>query len=590
MDALIALSIILVAVLGMNVLYISEKQTSNLHFASDDFISALGSLKLSEVNNSYVQQLISNGTIKDENNTVLQQIGDFWAADQTDLARNLTAIFAEKLIPPNQGVGVYISGQAIYERGLNDMELIANSQRLISGIAENKSKTGFIARASVVKAKKNNTLIVMGDVISSSVRKPWGSNNNNKVNITYYVDLPSNATIVDAYWFIEAAWTDNKFKAYINNVYIPGSDASGSKLLTNLNSYLTPGRNRANVVGRYGRGGYEAGDDGASHFVVIYSTDVIDTLEDKTKQYLAEVRSNCSINYKKPIFVYGTLNKLDINLNVIATTVTLKYIVDGVTYDISTKNVVNNSAEWTDLEIRTAMNSDGIGYSDLADRYFWFVFEIDDYHSRENFGIGREIMNNSYVNVDATSAENLDYGYIDITHVPDVYSYSNRFFWDFYRNVEWQFDVLNSSIPLTVDSQLAWLYWSGSNPNQKIMSNSLVLYQHPTQPLITELARFGYTKKDGIINGTNSYKLEFSNGYSVNPFNSLIAYTFLVKCMVPYGNTFQTLDEAVDDALNRLNETLGVYIEATEIVNETIALSGVPYLWGPTIIEARLWQ
>ncbi|MBW3017448.1 hypothetical protein KY316_03665, partial [Candidatus Woesearchaeota archaeon] len=494
------------------------------------------------------------------------------------------------LFPSNQGFGLYINGAAVYENPISNTGSIASAPRLLSGIMENRSSTGYIARSYVVRAKKNTQLIIMGDVVSSSVRKPAAANNGNVVNITYNVDLPENATIHSAEWFIESAWTDNLFKAWVNGVYVPGSAASGSKLLTGLKNYFHAGHNTATGIFTFGSGGYEAGDDGASHIVINYSTDILNTFANKSKKYLYDVKSSCSIKYKKPVYVLGNLEQLNIDLHLQATNVTLYYVVDGTQSLIGLKNVAGSHVSWSDAEIKAAMQDDGIYYQNLSDKYIWFVFEVDTYHWRELVGAQRRIYSDSYVEVKTDFNPVYEYGYIDITSKIPIYKYSVNPFSGFYQNLEWRYFVPDASVPTIVDSQIAWLYWTATNPNQEAWSNHLKLYSHPPQPLIQEFARFGFSGAYIMPNQTNIYTLNFTAGYAANPFNSLVAFTFLIKGMVPYGQTFDTEEEAVDDAVDRLKDYLGDYVDATVISNETITMGGLPYLWGPAITEVRVWQ
>jgi len=591
-DALIALSIIVLTLIVASSVYFHKASsiTGRTYF-SEDLIDVLSDMKINETDNTYVNSLITSGVITNLDNSVLEQIGEFWAEGQQEIAVNIFGNLSAGLIPKNYAYGLWIDDELLYARNTTAEKNLITSKSMISGISKNKTRVGYNARAFARKTRKNTNLIVKGDVISSSVRKPGGGNNLNEVRVTYKVNLPNDATIIDAYWFIEAAWTDNKFKAYINDVHIPGSDASGSKLLTDLESYVNPGENEILVVFRYGSGGQEGGDDGASHFVVEYSTDEMNTLQDLTRKYFGEVISNCSIRYKKPVFALNEINSMRVSLNAVGTTARLWYIIDGIEYNLSTKNITMNQAEWTDYEIKSTMEAEGINYSDLTGKYFWFVVDIDEYHSLEEFGAGRKIFSGSYVDVDFELTKEV-YGHIDLTRVVPVYAYSDAELGDFYRNVEWRYDLsTNDTDLMALDSQFAWLYRSGTNPDQEVISNSNSLYEHPPNPLITELARFGFTQEvGGLIDGENSYKLLFGAGYGISPFNSLVDYTILIKGMVPYGQTFPTKELAVDNAVQRLQEVLGDFINATEIENETISIPEVPSMWGPAIAEVRTWH
>lgn len=586
-DAIIAASIIILAVTLSLSVHRSDRPLLSVNHLADDLVMSLAELKVNQINNSYVASLINEGYITKLNNTILEQIGELWAERELEQAKNLSMEFM-KYLPSGYGYGVYVDSEVLIENNSIPISNLVSTHKLISGIQKNRSSDGYIARAFATKARKNNTLIVRGDVVTSSVKKSPSGNNGNIVNLTYNFFIPENSTILGSYWFIEAAWADIKFKAFLNGVFIPGSSASGFKRLDNLNEYLRIGNNTATIEYRFGSGGSEGGDDGATHLVINYSTLQLSTIGETKNLYFAEVNSNTSIRYKKPIFIVGQINSININLNVIARNVTLKYILDGVTYNVTTKIVVGNNVQWSNSEILSAMGQNNHAYSNLSKRYFWFQVELDKYNSVENFGQQRSFLANSYVEVEHVSAVDT-FGHIDLTAVVPVYKFNTTAWGNFYRNVEWRFDIRNQTIPINLDSQLAWLYFSGTNPTQRIKSNAKILYDHPPSPLIIELARFGYTKED-MINGTNSYVLNFGSGYGVNPHNSLVSTSVIVPVSVNYGDTFQTLNDALDDANNRLNVLLGDLISATEISTDVITLSKVPSMWGPVVVEVRVWN
>ncbi len=590
MDALIGVSILVITMVLLFQLHRTPSYTEQTRFFVKDTINTMASIKAGDSSNPYVIDLISNGLITNPNNTILEQIGEFWANGDSDLARNLSKEFLDDILPDDYGYGIWMDNDTIYNNTKPEQSQRVVYQRVVSGIEKAKPTEGYLGRAWATRMQKNNTLIVKGDVVTSSVKKPWGGNNNNKVNITYDMNIPTGATLIDYYWFIEAAWTDNNLKAYINDQYVVGSAASGSKLLTGLNSYLQEGKNKLTVVGTFGGNGPEAGDDGASHFVLNYSVEQINTLENLERKYFAQVVSHCSIRYKKPVFVLGNITSLFVNMSLIATTAELKVVYRGTEYDVSQKTVVGNNAHWTDAEISSALSSVDITYDNLSNEYFWFVVDADTYHERENYGAERRILNTSYVDIAFTTSKNL-YGNIDLTVVVPIDSYSSKQWGDFYRNLGWRFDSPADATPLAVDSQLAWLYYSGQNPSQTVSANSIILYQHPPDPLIPEFARFGYVNKTGeIVAGTNTYNLTFGNYYAVNPFNSLVDYTLLISSQVGYGETFATESDATDDAIDRLETLLGPYVSATEIQTRASSVSRVPTLWGPSLVEVRIWK
>ncbi|MFH1591719.1 MAG: hypothetical protein ABIC95_07400 [archaeon] len=555
-----------------------------------DILQSLSVLTIAEANSTTLQDMVAKGNITNLNNSIMEQIGEFWAAGEIGLATDLSEEYLKDIGNGARGIGLYIDDEPIYVKDKSGTHRLYSAKRTISGIESNKTRLGFNARAIATKTKKNNTKVLMGDVITSSVRRPGSGDNGNQVNITYLFDVPPNSTLGDAYWFIQTAWTDNRINTYINGDMLPDGPYVGYASIPSLEGYLNEGTNTLGILGWYGGSGREAGEDGSSHFVLEYETQSPDTLDRGQRKMLASVSSHCSIRYRKPVFVFGTLSSIDIDLHAYGPDATLRYILDGDRNSISTKVLTDNRTSWNDAEILAAVIGDGYTYADLENKYVWFEIDIDTYNDREDYGSLRQIKNGSYISIDAEMPEQL-YGYIDITRTVDPHTYSDQDWGDFYRDIEWLYNSSNMTVPLMMDSQLAWLYWSSTDPDQTAYSNGLTMYDHPPSPLIEEFARFGFSGESGNISGgENSYRIEFSNGYSVNPLTSLVSFTALVPSITPYGETFPTSEDAVQDAIGRLNATLAGFADALEVSSNVISIGDVPSLWGPVITEVRIWE
>lgn len=595
-DAAIAAFILLGAVIMLSTTDVGTGKKTVTTTAAADIVELLGELKVYEIQTDpFVSSLIANGNITDTNNTVLVQIGALWADNKISLAQNLTSVALQNALPANIDFEIHIDQDKIYEKNAsyftNNGTKLSVAKRLVSGITRGSPTEGFNARAYALSISKNNTLIVKGDVISSSVRKPSGGNNNNVVTEMYDAIIPDNATIMDAYWFIEAYYTDNKFKAYINGTFIPGSGGTGNVLLTGLKNYVKPGYNNLTVEYRYGAGGYEGGDDGASHFVAVYNTSEESTIVQSDKVYFSKVSSNTPIRTKKPVFVSGAVNTIDVSVNAKGTNATLGFMYQGSWYNISKKNITNGTVSWSDSEIKSNMSFRNVSYVNLSNEYFWMVLDIDDYKTKDTFGVARGIFANSYIQI-GSSATLDPYGYIDVTQVVTNETHQSRQSGIFYRNVKWFYTLQPGAIFYKLDSQLAWLWIvSSGGPNQRASSNSKTLYDHPPQPFISEFARFGYTNSSGTIKaGANNYTLDFGSGYAVAPTYSLVDFTILIPGNVGYGATFANASLAQADAIQRLMTQLGPYIQAIKIVNQSVVLGGVPSMWGPALFEVRASQ
>jgi len=62
-DSLIGASIIITGLLLVNSFYIVESSYTSLDYASHDLINSLSTLRVGEINNAYIEELISTGEI-----------------------------------------------------------------------------------------------------------------------------------------------------------------------------------------------------------------------------------------------------------------------------------------------------------------------------------------------------------------------------------------------------------------------------------------------------------------------------------------------------------------------------------------------
>ena len=580
----------------MSNIYYSAPQTTNLNYLANDLPEVFSTLKVGDINNSYVTFLINTYQITDVNNTILTQIGEFYVENRSDLIMLMVTNITEDIMPDTKSLNMSVNGEPVFSRQWAGKATLIQTRRMISGIEKAKPTKGFVARAIAVKTEKNNTRIVMGDVISSSIRKDGTNQNNNRLNVTYYVELPDQVSLLNSYWFIETSYISNNIRAFINGQFI-GGPQQGAYTLNNLTTlhHLVPGKNNITSEFYWGGSAPFAGEDGASHFVVEYNT-TNDISQSLSMFPLARVSSNCSIEYKKPLFILGDIRLINVNLSVNANYVTLRFNhVNGTSYLISKKNVSGNFVFWTDQEIKNVLEANKIYYANLSGKPFWFNISLDTYKTQEPIAQARRILDNSFVFIDHSEAKAL-YGFLDINQLVPNPTYQGSIGCEgnlgcFYQNSQWKFNKTNASNALMVFSQFAWLCLDcDDSTTQNISTNGVSLYSHPPNVMLKEItARFGY-KSSYIRNGTNTYSLNFSDTYGINATNSLVYYTLLVPNMVSYGATFNSSDAALLDAQARLNQTLGQYVSAADISTDTVSVGGVPSLWGPSTIEVTVWQ
>src|SRR3989344_3483280 len=207
LDAFIALLLILGIVLFVRP---SIHSTSPRVDVQDDLLHVLSKLEVGEIDNVYVQSLIASGKITNLDQSVLEQIGEFYAESNPEANLMAQSILDE--LNPDNDVGLYFDGTLLASHGntqFEDARDVWTARQIISGIKgdEGESVTGFSARAFLSASNKveyfyfggyvgdgNITVEFEDQIIDVKIEAVFGGNfdlyiNNNFVN-TYYP--PSN--------------------------------------------------------------------------------------------------------------------------------------------------------------------------------------------------------------------------------------------------------------------------------------------------------------------------------------------------------------------------------------------------------------
>jgi len=242
-DSIIASSILLLVILLTANFYTTEHQSTNINYASQDLVRVFSTLKVMELDNDYVESLLNNGTITNGDNTILEQIGDFWANDQINLSINFTRNISEAIIPSKYGFSVIVDDEVIYSRPIPIKKALVSSKKIISGIAKAKPIEGYTSRVLLngIQSKTTNSYLYFGGYEGDG-------------NLTKKLILPKDIISFNSS-YIEVD-TGGNFRLYINGNYAgnytqgTGGGGSGGNLSADKwnvnNSYLgffMPGEN-----------------------------------------------------------------------------------------------------------------------------------------------------------------------------------------------------------------------------------------------------------------------------------------------------------------------------------------------------------
>ena len=117
LDAFLGLSVLLIGVILVTSSYVNFPQPSQVGLLANDLTNFLSTKKIKDLNNPYAGiggELWNNGTITDADNSLLQQIGEFYAANKLDVAERFIQNVSEGVTPPEFLYEVWIDGIILY--------------------------------------------------------------------------------------------------------------------------------------------------------------------------------------------------------------------------------------------------------------------------------------------------------------------------------------------------------------------------------------------------------------------------------------------------------------------------------------------
>jgi hypothetical protein len=286
-----------------------EGSDTNINYLSQDIVNSLANIKISEVNDSYIKTLISNGNISNLNNSVIEQIGEFYVLNNSELALNLSRIVTEKLVPEKYGFEILVNDEAIFSNNSISRRTddLISYRRLVSGFEKFKPLKGATSKVYLegFNEKLYNSYLYFGGFVGQGNISIFTDEINSQVNLTgMYMEMDSGGD----------------FKLYVNDnqcggiYYTNGINMTANYWnLTSCLSDVTPGaRNNfsINFIGdineSYIGGGY---------IKVVYKTNEFTVYSEpqKIKYWFPEI--NGLANLYDSFYVPGSLISMNIYLH-----------------------------------------------------------------------------------------------------------------------------------------------------------------------------------------------------------------------------------------------------------------------------------
>lgn len=150
---LILASLILIVTVGIVFsYYISTTENVDIYDYNYEILSGMTQTKINSLNSVEIRQMFIENKIKNIDNTVAQQIGEFYHQGEIDLARNLTTIYIEDYVNKQMNFRVTIYNQTNEEvlfedvkNGKNESDsgsILSVTQRTVFGFIDKDTTYG----------------------------------------------------------------------------------------------------------------------------------------------------------------------------------------------------------------------------------------------------------------------------------------------------------------------------------------------------------------------------------------------------------------------------------------------------------------
>ena len=617
LDGIFAAALLVTAVLIIPGFIASSTPIIRTTLLANDATNVLAELNVSEVNNAYIQTLISNGTISNPDQSVLEQLAEFWANGENGNAQILSSAVLDPIL---ENYELLVDGENIV--GISGGTQLVSSRRLVSGIAKGRATEGFFARAFAVETSGGITTEVFRFHPQGS-----GSQGGKGIKIEKQVEVRAddilNATLYISIHYGISNINSMVFKVNGNDLQLSSSDWQ----------YLTPSNISDNT------------------HVAFTSVDVTEHMSESnpSENYIEfELMSSTSGNaHLHP----GTRLEVTYEAEESSTSQT---VTERVHYDdiLSRETGKKRSGVWAVMPINIP---EGATIDDA--KLYLKAFDIEPYNpsavlSRGEGNCSGLNSSNAYnirVYLDDTAVDLVNsstwppgneidktYNLTSLVHENTnvVSFYLNMYqdcFWgdgdthlysDWISNpdgssyVEYTYTLDPSTVPgyglleLNVvedfatqpSNDVTFLKNLGSVSNVSAMfielatldtwnvtswANGNTVFQQP-RPYATPGAI--YVDNADLVDGLNNFRILDCVGCTILP-HSALSYRTVVPNQVGYGDAFDNESAALADANQRLADLLASYgVTLDEVSEETLVVGKVPSLFGPAVVEVRAWQ
>lgn len=138
-DALIAGSIIFLSLIFIFTTHSTRLESGPTLRVIEDYTAFLIKVKIREFQGAYIQSLVNDGNITDLDNTLLEQLTEFYyfnesgIKDTTNIMWNFIEEISQGIVPEQRSFVVYMNNTLLYERinnPLQESDLVLSSKKI----------------------------------------------------------------------------------------------------------------------------------------------------------------------------------------------------------------------------------------------------------------------------------------------------------------------------------------------------------------------------------------------------------------------------------------------------------------------------
>ena len=147
LDAVLGLFVLIIGVFIVTSSYVNVPPPTQVRLLSDDLLNFLANTKINDLNNPYAGiggELWNLGEITDADNSLLQQIGEFYATNRIDTAEQFIQTISKDVVPAQFRYEVWMDNTLLYPKtpppehiaSKGKTELLLTSKKITFGVLD----------------------------------------------------------------------------------------------------------------------------------------------------------------------------------------------------------------------------------------------------------------------------------------------------------------------------------------------------------------------------------------------------------------------------------------------------------------------